>query len=138
MGTVASDKLLDILVRYQPTYIWTTPSYAWYLGEIAKERGIDPAKDLAIKTIIVAGEPGGSIDSTREAIEELWGADLYDFYGISDIFGACAGMCEAKDGLHILEDQIYIEVIDPETGEALPEGQQGEIVFTSLRKKQGL
>lgn len=47
-------------------------------------------------------------------------------------------MCEAKDGLHILEDQIYIEVIDPETGEALPEGEQGEIVFTSLRKKQGL
>lgn len=135
VGTVASDKLIDTLVRYQPTYMWTTPSYAWYLGETAKEKGIDPAKDLAMRNIIVAGEPGGSIDATRESIEELWDADLYDFYGISDIFGACAGMCEFKDGLHVAEDQIYIEVVDPETGEVLPQGEQGEIVFTSLRKK---
>lgn len=134
VGTVPSDKLIDTLDRYQPTYMWTTPSYAWYLGETAKARGIDPAKDLAMRSIIVAGEPGGSIPATRKAIEDLWNADLYDFYGISDIFGACAGMCEAKDGMHVAEDQIYIEVVDPETGQVLPEGDQGEIVFTSLRK----
>lgn len=62
------------------TYFYLdTPSYAWYLGETAEAKGIDPAKDLAIQTIIVAGEPGGSIPATREAIEELWDADLYDF-----------------------------------------------------------
>lgn len=135
VGTVPSDKLLTILKDYQISIIWTTPSYAWYLGETAKKQGIDPAKDLAVRKIIVAGEAGGSIEATRGAIEELWNADLYDFYGISDIFGACSGMCEVKDGLHVAEDQILIEVINPETGEILSDGERGEIVMTSLRKK---
>lgn len=133
-GTIPSDRLLFILKEFQPTVIWTTPSYAWYLGETAKKAGIDPAKDLAINKIIVAGEAGGSIAATREAIETLWDAELYDFYGISDIFGACAGMCEAKSGLHIAEDHILVETVDIETGELLPDGAQGELVFTTLRK----
>lgn len=133
-GTVPSERLLFILKEFQPTIIWTTPSYAWHLGEAAKKLGIDPAKDLAINKIIVAGEAGGSIDATRQAIEKLWDADLYDFFGISDIFGACAGMCEAKDGLHIAEDHILVETVDIATGEVLPDGQQGELVLTTLRK----
>lgn len=133
-GTVPSDRLLFILKEFKPTMIWTTPSYAWYLGETAKKNGIDPAKDLAINKIIVAGEAGGSIDATREAIETLWGAELFDFFGISDIFGACAGMCEAKDGLHIAEDHILVEVIDLKTGAILPPGERGELVLTTLKK----
>nr|AGS52664.1 phenylacetate-coenzyme A ligase [uncultured bacterium contig00045] len=133
-GTVPSERLLFILKEFGPTFIWTTPSYAWYLGETAKKSGIDPAKDLSIKTIIVAGEAGGSIPATRQAIETLWGADLYDFFGISDIFGACAGMCEAKDGLHIAEDHILVETVDIHTGEVLPDGENGELVLTTLRK----
>lgn len=134
-GAIPSDRLLFILKEFQPTVIWTTPSYAWYLGESAKKAGIDPAKDLAIKKIIVAGEAGGSIDATREAIEKLWGAELFDFFGISDIFGACAAMCEAKDGLHLTEDHILVETVDIETGELLDDGEQGELVLTTLRKK---
>lgn len=133
-GTVPSERLLFILKEFQPTVIWTTPSYAWYLGETAKKHGIDPAADLAINKIIVAGEAGGSIAATRTAIEKLWGADLYDFYGISDIFGACAGMCEQKDGLHIAEDHILVETVDIHTGQVLPAGRQGELVLTTLRK----
>ena len=133
-GTVPSERLLFILKEFKPTIIWTTPSYAWYLGETAKKSGIYPAKDLAINKIIVAGEAGGSIPATRQAIEELWDADLYDFFGISDIFGACAGMCEAKDGLHIAEDHILVETVDIRTDEVLPAGEQGELVFTTLRK----
>lgn len=133
-GTLPSDRLLFVLQTYKPTVIWTSPSYAWYLGETAKKSGIDPAKDLSIKKIIVAGEMGGSIGATRKAIEELWGAELYDFYGLSDIFGACAAMCEAKDGLHIAEDHILVETIDLQTGEVLPAGQRGELVYTTLRK----
>ena len=133
-GTVPSERLLFILKEFQPTTIWTTPSYAWYLGETAKKSGINPATDLAINKIIVAGEAGGSIEATRQAIEELWDADLYDFFGISDIFGACAGMCEAKDGLHLAEDHILVETVDPETGEVLPDGAKGELVLTTLRK----
>lgn len=133
-GTLPSERLLFILKTYQPTIIWTSPSYAWQLGEKAKKAGIDPKKDLSIKKIIVAGELGGSIDSTRKAIEELWGAEVYDFYGLSDIFGACAAACDAKDGLHIAENHILVETIDIHTGEVLPDGEVGELVFTTLRK----
>ena len=134
-GTLPSERLLFVLKTYQPTIIWTSPSYAWYLGETAKKNGIDPKKDLSIRTIIVAGEMGGSIDTTRKAIEDLWGAKVYDFYGLSDIYGACAAMCDAKDGLHIAEDQIYVETVDIHTGEVIPNGQVGELVYTTLRKK---
>ena len=91
-------------------------------------------KDLNIQKIIVAGEPGGSIHATRKAIEDLWGAEVYDFYGLSDIFGACAAMCEAKDGLHIAENHILVETVDIHTGEVLKPGEVGELVFTTLRK----
>lgn len=134
-GTIPSDRLLFLLQEYQPTVIWTTPSYAWYLGETAKKQGIDPAKDLSIRTIIVAGEPGGSIPSTREAIEDLWDAKLYDFYGISDIFGACGAACEYGDGIHLAEDHIIVEVVDPKTGLPVDEGERGELILTTLRKE---
>jgi len=133
-GTIPSERLLFVLKEFQPTIIWTTPSYAWYLGETAKQHGIDPAKDLAINKIIVAGEPGGSIPATREAIEKLWDAHVYDFFGLSDIFGACAGMCSEKNGLHLAEDNILVEVIDPETQTPIADGERGELVFTTLKK----
>jgi len=133
-GAVPSERLLFILREFKPTIIWTTPSYAWYLGEMAKKSGIDPVSDLAINKIIVAGEAGGSVLATRRAIEELWGAEVYDFFGISDIFGACAGMCAAKNGLHIAEDHIIVETVDIHTGEVLPDGEHGELVLTTLRK----
>jgi phenylacetate-CoA ligase len=134
-GTVPSERLLTILRQFQATAIWTTPSYAWYLGETAQKEGLDPKTDLAVKRIFVAGEPGGSIPETRARIETLWGASVYDYYGLSDIFGACAGMCEEKDGLHWAEDHILVEVLDPETGEPVEEGQRGEMVLTTLQKQ---
>ena len=134
-GTIPSDRLLFILKEFKPTVTWTTPSYAWHLGETAKAAGIDPAKDLAIRKIIVAGEPGGSIPATRAAIERLWNAELYDFYGISDIYGACAGMCEERNGLHLVENDILLEVLDPDTGTPVPDGTPGEMVLTTLTKR---
>jgi len=133
-GTVPSERLLAIAKQFQATAIWTTPSYAWYLGETAIKEGIDPKKDLSIKRIFVAGEPGGSIPETRQRIESLWGASVYDYYGLSDIFGSCAGMCEEKDGLHWAEDHILVEVLDPNTQEAVAEGERGELVLTTLKK----
>jgi phenylacetate-CoA ligase len=133
-GTVPSERLLAIAKQFQATAIWTTPSYAWYLGETAIKEGIDPKKDLAIRRIFVAGEPGGSIPETRQRIEALWGAKVYDYYGLSDIFGACAGMCEEQHGLHWAEDHILVEVLDPETQEPVGEGERGELVLTTLKK----
>lgn len=134
-GTVPSERLLAILRQFQATAIWTTPSYAWYLGETAQKEGIDPKKDLAVKRIFVAGEPGGSIPETRARIEALWGAEVYDYYGLSDIFGSCAGMCEEKNGLHWAEDHILVEVLDPESGEPVAPGERGEMVLTTLKKR---
>ena len=105
-GTLPFERLLLILRQFQATAMWTTPSYAWALGETAVAEGIDPRRDLAVRRIFVAGEPGGSIPETRARIEDLWGASVYDYYGLSDIFGSCAGMCEEKDGLHWAEDHI--------------------------------
>ena len=133
-GTLPSERLLFILKTYQPTVIWTSPSYAWQLGEKALKAGYDPKKDFNIKKIIVAGELGGSIDATRKAIEDIWGAEVFDFYGLSDIFGACAAQCEYHDGLHIAENHILVETVDIHTGEILEPGQTGELVFTTLRK----
>ncbi|MDR2671372.1 MAG: phenylacetate--CoA ligase [Oscillospiraceae bacterium] len=134
-GTLPSERLIFILKTYQPTCIWTSPSYAWYLGETCKKSGVDPKTDLSIRRIFVAGEMGGSIQATRDAIESLWGAEVFDFYGLSDIFGACAAQCEVHDGLHIAEDHILVETIDLNTGEVIAPGQRGELVYTTLRKK---
>ena len=133
-GTLPSERLLQILKQFQATIIWTTPSYAWYLGETATKEGYDLRKDLAVRRIFVAGEPGGSIPETRSRIEQLWGASVYDYYGLSDIFGSCAGMCEEKDGLHWAEDHILVEVIDPKSGAPVKPGDRGEMVLTTLKK----
>ncbi|MCK5487695.1 MAG: AMP-binding protein, partial [Desulfobacterales bacterium] len=134
-GTIPSERLLFIMKEFKPSITWTTPSYAWFLGETAQKEGLDPAKDLSINKIIVAGEPGGSIASTRNAIEKLWDAKVYDFYGLSDIFGANAGMCEEQNGLHLTEDHHLLEVLDLDTLEPVAEGQKGEMVLTTLKKK---
>lgn len=136
VGAVPSDRLLWAMKHYQPTHFWSSPSYAWMLGQKAIEKGYDPKTDFAsLRTIIISGEPGGSIETTRKAIEDIWGASVYDFFGLSDIYGACAGMCEEKNGLHIIEDQILVEVVDPTTGKVLPDGEKGEIVYTTLTKR---
>ncbi len=134
-GSIPSERLLNFVKQFQPGWTWTTPSFAWYLGETAKKLGIDPAKDLSIRNIICSGEPGGAIKETRENIEELWNANLYEYYGLSDIFGACAGSCTEKSGIHIEEDHMIVEVLDPKTGEPVGEGERGEMVLTTLKKR---
>lgn len=133
-GTIPSERLLALCQQFQPTVTWTTPSYAWYLGETAVKAGLDPARDLSIRRIFVAGEPGGSVPVTRQRIQELWGAKVYDYYGLSDIFGSCAGECEEQAGLHFAEDHMIVEVLDPATHAPVPEGERGELVLTSIKK----
>lgn len=133
-GTLPSERLLAVLRQFQATAMWTTPSYAWHLGETAIKEGINPKTELNLQRIFVAGEPGGSIPETRQRIEALWGAKVYDYYGLSDIFGSCAGMCEEQDGLHWAEDHILVEVLDPDTQQPVAPGERGELVLTTLKK----
>ena len=119
-----SDRLLFVLKQYQPTIIWTSPSYAWTLGREGQGEGLRPAATTSASTPSSSpASRAGPSNPRARAIEELWGAKVVDFFGLSDIYGACAAMCEAKDGLHIVEDQILVETVDPITGEVLEPGR---------------
>jgi phenylacetate-CoA ligase len=133
-GVMDTNRHLMVIKAYRPRFIWGTPSFMLHLSEKAREAGMDPA-GLSIRKVIVAGEPGGSIPSTKRKIEEAWAADCYDYYGIADIWAPCATECEEKAGLHVLEDYVLPEVIDPETGEQVGEGEKGELVLTTLKRE---
>jgi len=116
------------------TALVSTPSYALHMAEVALENGIDPKRDLNVRVGLFGGE--GSSDWLREEIEERWGMRATDNYGLSEVMGpGIAGECEAAAGMHISEDHIIAEVIDPKTGEQLPYGQEGELVLTAINKE---
>ena len=116
------------------TALVSTPSYALHMAEVAEENGIDPKRDLKVRVGLFGGE--GSSDWLREEIKKRWGMRPTDNYGLSEIMGpGVAGECEAACGMHIAEDHIIAEVIDPETGEQLPYGEEGELVLTAINKE---
>ena len=116
------------------TVLCCTPSYAVYLGETIREMGIDPAKDLKLKAGCFGAEPW--TEAMRKKIEELLCIDACDIYGLTEIAGpGVAFECLEKTGMHINEDHVIAEIIDPATGEQLPFGQEGELVFTTITKE---
>ncbi len=115
------------------TAITMTPSYALYIADAMKAEGLSK-DDIALKIGVFGAEPW--TESMRKEIEERLGIDAYNIYGLSEIMGpAVSYECECKDGSHIAEDHIYPEIISPETFEQLPDGEQGELVFTTLTKE---
>ena len=114
------------------TCIACTPSYFLHLTEKAQAMGID-LRELPLRAGIFGAEPW--TPEMRQRIEYVAGIKAYDIYGLSEICGPGVGCaCEAQDGLHIFEDHFYPEIIDPSTGEVLPDGEEGELVFTTLTK----
>ncbi|SJZ45166.1 phenylacetate--CoA ligase family protein [Selenihalanaerobacter shriftii] len=115
------------------TALVSTPSYALYIAEVAKEMGINP-HDLGIKIGLFGGEPW--TEEMRREIEELWGMRATDNYGLSELIGpGVAGECTESQGLHISEDHFIPEVIDPQTKEPVEPGEKGELVFTTITKE---
>ena len=115
------------------TILCCTPSYAAYIGETLAEKGYKPS-DNKLKAGIFGAEPW--TEEMRHSIEESLGIKAYDIYGLTETSGpGVAFECCAQTGMHINEDHFYAEIIDPETGEVLPEGSKGELVFTSLDKE---
>ena len=115
------------------TILCCTPSYAAYLAETMKEMGLTP-EDIPLKAGIFGAEAW--TEEMRHSIEETLGIKAYDIYGLTELSGpGVAYECSAQDGMHINEDHFIAEIIDPKTGETLPEGAEGELVFTSLDKK---
>ncbi len=124
---------IQILKDFGTTVLAATPSYSLLVADTAAEMGIDVAKDLPLRIGVFGAEPWS--EGMRKALETKLGIKAYDIYGLSEILGpGVACECECQNGLHVNEDQFIVEIIDPETLEVLPEGEKGEVVFTTLCK----
>ena len=124
---------LKIMQDFSPRILACTPSYALYMAEEAREMGIDPRK-TSWKIGIFGAEPWS--ESMRKEIELAWDMLAVDVYGLSEIIGPGVSQeCEYKDGLHVFSDVFYPEIIDPETGQPVAEGEDGELVITTLTKE---
>lgn len=124
---------VQILLDYGTDFICCTPSYALLIGETVQEMGIDPHQ-LKVRGGIFGAEPWS--ENMRKEIERLLAIKAFDIYGLSEIAGpGVASECAVQSGLHISEDFFYPEIIDPESGEVLPDGVYGELVFTCLGKR---
>lgn len=117
------------------TTIAATPSFALHMAEVAKSEGYDLHKDFKVRVGFFGAEPTSK--GLRDEIKKAWGLDSYhQVYGLSEIVGpGVAGNCDKSELLHVCEDLFYPEIIDPKTGEVLPDGELGELVFTTLDKE---
>jgi Coenzyme F390 synthetase len=128
-----TERQIQILQDYESDILCCTPSYALYIGETLKEKGVDP-KTLKVRAGIFGAEPW--TEEMRKEIEKALDIKAYDIYGLSEIAGpGVATECKCQNGMHINEDYFYPEIIDPDTGEILPDGQYGELVFTCIGKE---
>ena len=128
-----TERQIMFIQDLKTTILCCTPSYAAYLAETMKEMGLTP-DDIPLKAGIFGAEAW--TEEMRHSIEETLGIKAYDIYGLTELSGpGVAYECSAQDGMHINEDHFIAEIIDPKTGETLPEGAEGELVFTSLDKK---
>jgi phenylacetate-CoA ligase len=129
-----TERQVRLIVDLGPRVVMCTPSYVLAIAEEMQRQGIDP-RATALRIGIFGAEPW--TDSMRAEIEQLLGIDAVDIYGLSEVMGpGVAQECvETKDGLHVWEDHFYPEVVDPFTGRVLPDGERGELVFTTLTKQ---
>ena len=133
MSSGNTERQIQFMMDLNATILCCTPSYAAYIGEMLKEQGYKP-EDNKLKAGIFGAEPW--TEEMRHDIEKNLGIKAYDIYGLTERSGpGVAFECHEQNGMHINEDHFYAEIIDPDTGEVLPEGSKGELVFTSLDKE---
>ena len=124
---------ITILKDFGSTVLCCTPSYALYIGETLEQMGLTP-DDISLKAGIFGAEPW--TEGMRKDIEKKLGLKAYDIYGLTEVMGpGVAFECEEQSGMHVNEDHFIVEIIDPDTGEVLPVGEEGEIVFTCITKE---
>ena len=135
-STGNSEKQIMYMKDFETSLLVATPSYALRLAEVANEMGVDPKKDLNVKIALVGSEM--LTDAMRDEMHKYWGEDMKitSNYGMSELMGpGVSGECEYMCGMHINEDFFIPEIINPETGEVLPEGEWGELVITCIKKE---
>ncbi|MBE6523577.1 MAG: phenylacetate--CoA ligase [Thermoplasmata archaeon] len=132
MGPGNTEKQLRMMEDLKSTVLCATSSYALLLAEEIKKRGIRDR--LCLRKGIIGSERWG--DKMRQAIANELGVDFYDIYGLTEIYGPGIGIsCDYRNGIHMWDDYIYFEIIDPKTGKNLPDGEVGELVITTLKKE---
>jgi phenylacetate-CoA ligase len=137
VGIGQSRRLLDLIPRLGITALFGTLSFPAHLAGRAREAGIEP-RELGLRHIVTAGEPGAGLSALRDGIERDWGASVADTFGMSDVWSTMGGACGAGEGLHLtVGDHAVLELIDPDTGDALElaDGATGELVWTHLRRE---
>lgn len=133
-GPGNSKRQIELMQNFGTTVIHILPSYALRLYGVFEEVGIDPKKDTKLKIAFIGAEP--HTEAMRKRIEDAYGIDAYNSYGLSEMNGpGVAFECKQKDGMHVWEDNFLVEVIDPNTLEPIPDGEEGELVFTTLMRE---
>jgi phenylacetate-CoA ligase len=128
-----TERQIQIIQDFHTTALVGTPSYALHIAEVMADMGVNP-KGLSLRTGLFGGEPWS--ERMRQEIESRLGIEATDNYGLSEVLGpGVSGECEHKDGMHIAEDHFIAEVVDPETGEPLGPGTEGELVLTTLTRE---
>lgn len=129
-----TQRQLHLMQSFGSTVLHIIPSYALRVLHLCDEQGIDPRQDFRVRVIFLGAEPHS--EQLRRRIEEGFGAQAYNCYGLSEMCGPGVAMeCAEQDGLHVCEDHFLVEVLDPESLEPVQPGEQGEIVLTSLRRE---
>ncbi len=133
IGSGNTERQIDILRDFGSTALACTPSYSLHIAEVAEEKGLDPAKDFKLHLGVFGAESWS--EEMRRNIEKRWGIAAHEHYGLTELIGpGVVSECEYKK-LHINADHFYPELIDPNTGETLEYGQEGELVYTTLTKE---
>jgi len=131
IGAGNSKRQIQVMQDFQTTVIHIIPSYALHLSSVFEEMGVDPRRDTQLKIAFLGAEPHS--EKTREKIEEFYGVKAYNSYGLSEMDGpGVAFECQRQNGMHVWEDNFIVEIIDPDTLEPVPEGEEGELVLTTL------
>lgn len=128
-----TEKQLELMQDLGTTVLACTPSYMLFMNEAAKQAGISIKDDTKLRVGVLGAEPWS--EEMRTRIEESSGIKAYDIFGTSELSGPLFTECTYQDGIHIWADQFLVEIIDPKTGKPLPDGEQGELVITTLVKK---
>lgn len=132
-STGNTERQLELLQDLNVTAIACTPSYMIHMNDVAKEMGIDFRRDTCLKKAILGAEPW--TESMRDKIEESMGIKAYDIYGTSEQGGPMFTECQERNGIHIDGDIMYTEIVDPDSGESVEDGEKGELVVTMLKKE---
>ena len=133
MSTGNTKRQVRLMHDFNVDCLCCTPSYALNIADVAYEEGFNPADDFKIHSAILGAEPCS--EGMRKEIERKLGVRVHDIYGLSEVMGpGVACECEKQNGLHVCEDHFIIEVVDPKTLQPVPDGEWGEVVFTTLSK----